>query len=106
MNKEQLSELLKLVEDYRLINKDVLGQKDIERINNMKSAIKSDLDEQEMTTGEFAFYLNNSDEVVALKDYAVIVLDWEPMTHTLREWLIYLSITLDVHIAELNKESY
>ena len=105
MKKVQLNELLQLTDDYYTINEDVLTQEDVERINNLKSAIKSELDEQEMTTGDFAFWLNQHEDE-HLKGWAVIVLDWEPMTHTLREWLIYLSKTLDEHIDNLNKEHY
>lgn len=105
MNKEQLKDLLQLVDDYYTINEDMLTQEDVDRINNLKSAIKSELSEQEMTTGDFAFWLNQHEDE-HLKSWAIIVLDWESMTHTLREWLIYLSKTLDEHIDNLNKEHY
>lgn len=77
MNKEQLKDLLQLADDYYTINEDVLTQEDVDRINNLKSAIKSELGEQEMTTGDFAFWLNQHEDE-HLKGWAVIVLDWDP----------------------------
>lgn len=62
MNKEQLKDLLQLADDYYTINEDVLTQEDVDRINNLKSAIKSELCEQEMTTGDFAFWLNQHED--------------------------------------------
>lgn len=103
MNKGQLNELLQLTDDYYTINEDVLTQEDVEHINNLKSAIKLELGEQEMTTGDFAFWLNQHEDE-HLKGWAVIVLDWDPATKSLKEWLIYLSKTLDEHIDNLNKE--
>ena len=105
MNKEQLKDLLQLADDYYTINEDVLTQEDVDRINNLKSAIKSELDEQEMTTGDFAFWLNQHEDE-HLKSWAVVVLDWPRETRGLEEWLIYLSKTLDEHIDNLNKEHY
>lgn len=79
MNKEQLNALLQLADDYYTINEDVLTQEDVDRINNLKSAIQSELDEQEMTTGDFAFWLNQHEDE-HLKNWAIIVLDWDPAT--------------------------
>lgn len=102
MNKEQLNELLQLADDYYTINEDVLTQEDVDRINNLKSAIKSELGEQEMTTGDFAFWLNQHEDIRRV--WAISALDWEPATKSLEEWLIYLSKTLDEHIANLREE--
>ena len=103
MNKEQLKDLLQLADDYYTINEDVLTQEDIDRINNLKGVIKNELGEQEMPTGDFAFWLNQHEDE-HLKGWAVIVLDWDPATKPLKEWLIYLSKMLDEHIDNLNKE--
>lgn len=105
MNKEQLKDLLQLVDDYYTVNEDVLTQEDVERINNLKKAIDEDLAKTELSTGDFAFWLNQHEDE-HLKSWAVIVLDWDPATKSLEEWLIYLSKTLDEHIDNLNKEHY
>lgn len=56
----------------------------------------------EMTTQDFAYYLRHHTNA-QLRGYGEIVLDWEPDTKSLTDWLIYLLCTLDDHITQLTK---
>lgn len=103
MNKAMLNDLKRLCDDYYTINEDVLTEEDVARIHNLKTAIDEDLAKTELSTGDFAFWLNQHEDE-RLKSWAVIVLDWDPATKSLEEWLIYLSKTLDEHISNLHKE--
>lgn len=103
MNKAILLDLKRLCDDYYTINEDVLTEDDVCRIDNLKAAINEELAETELSTGDFAFWLNQHEDE-RLKSWAVIVLDWDPATKSLQEWLIYLSKTLDEHISNLHKE--
>ena len=103
MNKAILLDLKRLCDDYYTINEDVLTEDDVCRIDNLKAAINEELAETELSTGDFAFWLNQQEDE-RLKSWAVIVLDWDPATKSLEEWLIYLSKTLDEHITNLREE--
>ena len=103
MNKAILLDLKRLCDDYYTINEDVLTEDDVCRIDNLKAAINEELAETELSTGDFAFWLNQQEDE-RLKSWAVIVLDWDPATKSLQEWLIYLSKTLDEHITNLREE--
>lgn len=103
MDKTTLNDLKRLCDDYYTINEDVLTEDDVAHIHNLKTAIDKALTETELSTGDFAFWLNQQEDE-RLKSWAVIVLDWDPATKSLKEWLIYLSKTLDEHISNLHKE--
>lgn len=105
MDRTTLIDLKQLVDDYYTINEDVLTEDDVSHIQNLKKAIDEDLAKTNLSTGDFAFWLNQHEDE-HLKGWAVIVLDWDPATKSLEEWLIYLSKTLDEHIDNLNKEHY
>lgn len=103
MDKTTLNDLKRLCDDYYTINEDVLTEDDVAHIHNLKTAIDKALTETELSTGDFAFWLNQQEDE-RLKSWAVIVLDWPRETRGLKEWLIYLSKTLDEHISNLHKE--
>lgn len=103
MDKTTLNDLKRLCDDYYTINEDVLTEDDVAHIHNLKTAIDKALAETELSTGDFAFWLNQQEDE-RLKSWAVIVLDWDPATKSLEEWLIYLSKTLDEHITNLREE--
>lgn len=103
MDKTTLNDLKRLCDDYYTINEDVLTEDDVAHIHNLKTAIDKALTEAELSTGDFAFWLNQQEDE-RLKSWAVIVLDWDPATKSLEEWLIYLSKTLDEHITNLREE--
>lgn len=105
MDRTTLIDLKQLVDDYYTINEDMLTEDDVSHIQNLKKAIDEDLAKTNLSTGDFAFWLNQHEDI-HLKSWAVIVLDWNPATKPLEEWLIYLSKTLDEHIDNLNKEHY
>ena len=105
MDRTTLIDLKQLVDDYYTINKDMLTEDDVCHIQNLKKAIDEDLAKTNLSTGDFAFWLNQHEDE-HLKSWAVIVLDWPRETRGLEEWLIYLSKTLDEHIDNLNKEHY
>lgn len=103
MDKTTLIDLKQLCDDYYTINEDVLTEDDVCHIQNLKKAIDEDLAKTSLSTGDFAFWLNQHEDE-RLKSWAVIVLDWDPATKSLEEWLIYLSKTLDEHISNLHRE--
>ena len=103
MDRTTLNDLKQLVNDYYTINEDVLTEDDAAHIQNLKKAIDEDLAKTNLSTGDFAFWLNQHEDE-HLKSWAVIVLDWPRETRGLEEWLIYLSKTLDEHISNLHKE--
>lgn len=105
MDRTTLIDLKQLVDDYYTINEDMLTEDDVCHIQNLKKAIDEDLAKTNLSTGDFAFWLNQHEDE-HLKSWAVIVLDWPRETRGLEEWLIYLSKTLDEHIDNLNKEHY
>ena len=105
MDRTTLIDLKRLCDDYYTINEDVLTEDDVSHIQNLKKAIDEDLAKTNLSTGDFAFWLNQHEDE-HLKSWAVIVLDWPRETRGLEEWLIYLSKTLDEHIDNLNKEHY
>ena len=105
MDRTTLIDLKQLVDDYYTINEDVLTEDDVCHIQNLKKAIDEDLAKTNLSTGDFAFWLNQHEDE-HLKSWAVIVLDWPQETRGLEEWLIFLSKTLDEHIDNLNKEHY
>lgn len=105
MDRTTLIDLKQLVDDYYTINEDMLTEDGICRIQNLKKAIDEDLAKTNLSTGDFAFWLNQHEDE-RLKSWVVIVLDWPRETRDLEEWLIYLSKTLDEHIDNLNKEHY
>lgn len=102
MNKAILIDLKRLCDDYYTINEDVLTEDDVCRIDNLKAAIDEELAETELTTGDFAFWLNQREDIRRV--WAISVLDWPQETKSLQEWLIYLSKTLDEHIITLREE--
>lgn len=105
MDKTTLIDLKLLCDDYYTINEDVLTEDDVAYIQKLKKAIDEDLAKTNLSTGDFAFWLNQQEDE-HLKNWAVIVLDWPREIRDLEEWLIYLSKTLDEHIDNLNKEHY
>ena len=105
MDRTTLIDLKQLVDDYYTINEDVLTEDDVCHIQNLKKAIDEDLAKTNLSTGDFAFWLNQHEDE-HLKSWAVIVLDWPQETRGLEEWLFFLSKTLDEHIDNLNKEHY
>lgn len=102
MDKTTLNDLKRLCDDYYTINKDVLAEDDVAHIDNLKTAIDKALTETELSTGDFAFWLNQREDIRRV--WAISALDWEPATKSLQEWLIYLSKTLDEHITNLREE--
>ena len=105
MDRTTLIDLKQLVDDYYTINEDMLTEDGVCHIQNLKRAIDEDLAKTNLSTGDFAFWLNQHEDE-HLKSWAVIVLDWPRETRDLEEWLIYLSKTLDEHIDNFNKEHY
>lgn len=102
MDKTTLNDLKRLCDDYYTINEDVLTEDDVAHIHNLKTAIDKALIETELSTGDFAFWLNQREDIRRV--WAISALDWEPATKSLQEWLIYLSKTLDEHISNLREE--
>lgn len=102
MDKTTLNDLKRLCDDYYTINEDVLTEDDVAHIHNLKAAIDKALTETELSTGDFAFWLNQREDIRRV--WAISALDWEPATKSLQEWLIYLSKTLDEHITNLREE--
>lgn len=102
MDKTTLNDLKRLCDDYYTINEDVLTEDDVAHIHNLKTAIDEDLAKTELSTGDFAFWLNQREDIRRV--WAISALDWEPATKSLQEWLIYLSKTLDEHITNLREE--
>lgn len=102
MDKTTLNDLKRLCDDYYTINEDVLTEDDVAHIHNLKTAIDKALIETELSTGDFAFWLNQREDIRRV--WAISALDWEPATKSLEEWLIYLSKTLDEHITNLREE--
>lgn len=102
MDKTTLNDLKRLCDDYYTINEDVLTEDDVAHIHNLKTAIDKALTETELSTGDFAFWLNQREDIRRV--WAINALDWEPATKSLEEWLIYLSKTLDEHITNLREE--
>lgn len=102
MDKTTLNDLKRLCDDYYTINEDVLTEDDVAHIHNLKTAINKALTETELSTGDFAFWLNQQEDIRRV--WAISALDWEPATKSLEEWLIYLSKTLDEHITNLREE--
>lgn len=102
MDKTTLLDLKRLCDDYYTINEDVLTDNDVAHIHNLKAAIDKALTETELSTGDFAFWLNQREDIRRV--WAISALDWEPATKSLQEWLIYLSKTLDEHITNLREE--
>lgn len=102
MDKTTLNDLKRLCDDYYTINEDVLTEDDVAHIHNLKAAIDEELAETELSTGDFAFWLNQREDIRRV--WAISALDWEPATKSLEEWLIYLSKTLDEHITNLREE--
>lgn len=102
MDKTTLLDLKRLCDDYYTINEDVLTEDDVAHIHNLKTAIDKALTETELSTGDFAFWLNQREDIRRV--WAISALDWEPATKSLQEWLIYLSKTLDEHITNLREE--
>lgn len=102
MDKTTLNDLKQLCDDYYTINEDVLTEDDVAHIHNLKTAIDKALTETELSTGDFAFWLNQREDIRRV--WAISALDWEPATKSLQEWLIYLSKTLDEHITNLREE--
>lgn len=105
MDRTTLIDLKQLIDDYYTINEDMLTEDGVCHIQNLKKAIDEDLAKTNLSTGDFAFWLNQHEDE-HLKSWAVIVLDWPRETRGLEEWLIYLSKMLDEHIDNLNKEHY
>lgn len=102
MNKAMLNDLKRLCDDYYTINEDVLTEDDVARIHNLKAAIDEDLAKTSLSTGDFAFWLNQREDIRRV--WAINALDWPQETKSLQEWLIYLSKTLDEHIITLREE--
>lgn len=102
MDKTTLNDLKRLCDDYYTINEDVLTEDDVAHIHNLKTAIDKALTETELSTGDFAFWLNQREDIRRV--WAISALDWEPATKSLQEWLIYLSKMLDEHITNLREE--
>lgn len=78
MDKTTLLDLKRLCDDYYTINEDVLTEDDVAHIHNLKTAIDKALTETELSTGDFAFWLNQREDIRRV--WAISALDWEPAT--------------------------